>query len=472
MRTCCNALAAMLLFGLAQTTWAAEPAVVFARSSQKATLPISGRGDEEIGLVVLTAKGQRWGEPANVKDGMAEFVAPDVRAPMVFRPASLKDTARVIPGELVVYPDRWLPWDTDKQLLKYKETQFVAAGVSDWLDTWFGAVGFPIERLPGRESLDRGNWRMLEKPALLIVGRKTAGHGPAEIGCMAIDHRANVLVIEADWLDKSNTPATNIVVRPKGARGALADLRTQEWPSPLSFRQQTAPWPVLWNRLTWLDGAEYPLLEEVYSRQKGAESLRIVFNYLPWQEQLGRCEMADELMLRILAETAKGANDRAALDRRWCLLYPAIEKIKIDERPVLFSALRLAAEEAGSDAAIAVATESLEIRGYVLDLRGGSPLPDDLFADSGVVKKIEGRINKYTPLLILGDNRQLDTWEWLELDREHQKSPRPGVCWLPDNSLPPSLESQLRVMDVFTQWNTFLGDISREKSNENRENEL
>jgi hypothetical protein len=472
MKTCYCALAAMLLSGLAPVMRAAESPVVFARSGEKVAISIGGRANKENDLVVLTADGQRWGEPTIVKNGTAEFLAPKVRAPMVFCPASLRDSARVIPGELVVYPDPWLPWSTDKRLAKYKETQFVAVGVPGWLDTWFGAVGFPIEKLGGREVLERGNWRMLEKPALIILGRKAAGRGPAEVGRLAIDHRANVLVIEADWLDKSTAPAAQIVVAPKCARGALADLRTQQWPLPPTFRRQTVPWPALWNRLTWLGGEKYPLIEEVYSRQKGAECLRIVFSYLPWQEQLGRREIADELLLRILAETAKGANRRSPLDARCCLLYPAIEKIKTDERPVLAAALRLPTANVGSDAVVSAAPEPWENRGYVLDLRGGSPPPDELFAESGAAKKIETRINKHTPLLILGDNRHLDTWKWLELDRERQKSPRPGVVWLPDSSLPPSLESQLRAMDIFTQWDVFLRDTSREKSYENRENEL
>jgi hypothetical protein len=464
-------LLTLLLCAAPSPARADETPIVFARSGQKTTLPVRGDDGKAGGTVILSAFGKQWGEPATVAGNAAEFVAPAVRAPTVFRAVRAGDDNSVL-GEVVVYPDKWLPWETDKQLAEYRKTQFVAAGVPDWLNAWFGAVGFPIEKLSGPEALEKGNWRMLEKPALLILGRKTAGRGPAEVGRQAIDHRANVLVIEADWLDKSTTPVANIVLAPKRARDVLADLQAQEWPSPPTFRRQTVPWPVLWNRLTWIDGTEYPLVEEVYSRQKGAESLRIVFNYLPWQEQLGRCEMADELLLRILAETAKGAEDRPPLQGRWCLLYPAIEKLKTEERPVLFAARRSAATKVGSEGAIVAATESPDIGGYVLDLRSGSRLPDELFADTGILKQIEPRINKHTSLLILGDNRQLDSWEWLALDREHQKSPRPGVCWLPDSALPPNLESQLRVMEVFTQWNVFLGDTSREKSYEDRENEL
>ena len=108
----------------------------------------------------------------------------------------------------------------------------------------------------------------------------------------------------------------------------------------------------------------------------------------------------------------------------------------------------------------------------MLDFRGESRPPEDLFGDSGVLKKIEARIGKHTPLLILGDNPHLDTWKWLALDRQRQKSPRPGVGWRPNRELPASLESQLRVMETFTQWNILLGDASRETNHANRENEL
>ncbi len=479
-RTCF--VLALLLTATPAALRADELPVVFAQSGQKTLPPARDRRLPE-GPTRLSAYGQFWGEPTTVENGVARVAAPTVRVPTVFRVVPVRDN-KIVLAELVVYPKGWIPWDTDKRLAKYKETQFVAAGVPDWLDAWFSTVGFPIEKLPGRESLERGNWRTLEKPAVLVLGRQTAGRGPAEVGRLAANHRANVLVIEADWLDrktsevsvtsevgKSKTAGAKIVVAPKHSRGALADLQCQQWPSPPRFGRQAVPWPMVWNRLTWLDGDEYPLVEEAYSRQKGAESLRIVFNYLPWQKQLGRCEVADELFLRILAETAKGANDRVLLNRRWCLLYPVIEKIKVEERPVLFSALQ-SAVGAGGDGATVAATGSPETGGYVLDLRGRSPLPDDLFAESGVVKSIAARINKDTPLLILGDNRELDHWEWLELDREHKKSPRPGVYWVPDSSLPPSLGSQLRVMEVLTQWGVFLGNASPEKNYENRENEL
>ena len=83
--------------------------------------------------------------------------------------------------------------------------------------------------------------------------------------------------------------------------------------------------------------------------------------------------MADELFLRLLTETAKGAKDRPPLDGRWRLLYPAAKEIKADERPVLAAAMKSAETDVGGEA------ESREIRGYVLDLRGKTPPPADFF---------------------------------------------------------------------------------------------
>ena len=85
MKTCRHVLATILLFGLAQTIWAAESLVVFAQSGQKVTLRIDGQGADANALVVLTADGQRWGEPMRAKDGAVELLAPKVRVPIVFR---------------------------------------------------------------------------------------------------------------------------------------------------------------------------------------------------------------------------------------------------------------------------------------------------------------------------------------------------------------------------------------------------
>ena len=451
---------------------AEELPIVFARSGQKVTLSVGGDDGKTGGPVALWTFGQRWGEPMAVRSGAVEVVAPRVRVPVVFR-LMPTDDSKVVLGELVVYPNRPVPWD--------KDTQLVAVETPDWFDTWSEVVGLPIKKFKGLESLNVGNWRMLEKPALLILGRKAAESkkgdrsnlceapsgpfrpiGPVPFFRLAAEHKINVLVLETDWFRNNETISREIVLSPKHMTGALADLQTQNWSLPPTFCQRAVR---ISNRQTWIAGPEYPLVEEIRNPQGGTESLRMVWSYLPWQQQLGRTEMADELFLRLLTETAKGAKDRPPLNGRWRLLYPAAKDIKAGERPVLAAALKSAEADVGNEAT------SQEIRAYVLDLRGKTSPPSNFFEGAGAIKTIETRIGTQSPLLILGDNPILDTWKWLELDRPHLRSPRPGILWWPDSSLPPSLDSQLRLMQLFTEWNISLGDISQEVDRENYENE-
>ena len=446
---------------------AAEPPVVFARSGQSVMLPVPGDHGLAGRPLALWAYGRFWTEPGTAEGGTVRLVAPKVRVPVVFRLVPVGDQKAVL-GELVVYPDRLVPWE--------KKTRLAAADAPDWFETWSKAVGLPVEELQGPGSLDSGHWRPAEKPALLIVGRKAAGDGPAAVCRLAARCQANVLVLEADWFGKAAAADRAFVVAAKQMAGPLADWQGQRWALPPAFRWRVLPWPGVLNRQAWIAGGEYPspLAEEIimFGPSKRTESFRTVLSYLPWQEQLGRREMADELFLRLLTETAAGAKARPPLDGRWCLLYPDVKEVRAGPRPVLAAALSSAVAGPGEEAPAPAAAPGRQLRGCVLDLRGKTPPPDDLWQRAGGLTTIEARIGAKTPLLILGDHPLLDRWKWLQLDRRQHRSPRPGVVWWPDSSLPPSLECQLRLMQLFTEWRISLGDISQETSHENRKNEL
>lgn len=430
---------------------AAELPIVFARSGQKIAVPVGGDGHRKTaGGAVLWAYRQSWGEVMKEKDGSVEFIAPEVRATVVFQMVSMNpaddsyrrmsNTAgKMILGELVVYCQKSLPWD--------KDTQLVAFGTPRWFDTWAEAVGLPVQKLNDRKSLDAGAWRMLEKPGLLVVGSDNG-----DSLRLSEEHKINVLALDLDWIATNETVVRKMVLSPKQMTGALADLQVQQWPLPPAFGHRVLE---VTNRQAWIEGPDHPLVEEIRSHEKDAGSLRIVWSYLPWQDQLGRKEMADELLLRILTETAKGAKDRSPLTGRWVLLYPAAREIDAGERPILAAAMKSTETNLDGD------NESKAVRAYVLDLRGKiSPL-EDFFA-SGAIKTIENRIGLASPLLILGDNPTLDAWKWLALDRSRHQSPKPGVVWLSDGSLPPSISSQLRLMQLFTEWNISLESNSKE----------
>jgi hypothetical protein len=443
-------LSALVLCALPRMSPADDLPIVFSRAGQKATVPVGGDRGATVKAVALAAFGRQWGEAATVRGGAAEFLAPEVRVPVVFR-LTPPDRREAVLGELVVYPDRPVSWQ--------KDLQVASAGAPDWFDGWSEAVGLPVKRFKTFEAAEAGNWPPVGKSALLILGRKTCGDGPLEICRLAVRRKVNVLVLEADWFGKRVTADRGFAVTPKQMGGALADWQDQQWALPPRFYRQDLAWSGVANRETWIASADYPLVEEIRCVNEEAESLRFVLSYLPWQKQLGRCQLADELFLRVLAESAKGAAMRRPLDGRWQLLYPAVKNVHAYERPVLAAAIG-AAVPVEDDAHTRGATQDAAIRAYVLDLRDNNPPPDDLFKWPKI-KALERRAGATAPLLILGDHALLDGWKWLKLDRGHHRSEQPGVLWRPDRLLPFSQEDQLRLMQQFTQWNVFLGEVPR-----------
>lgn len=422
---------------------------IFTRSGQKAVLPVRHDYSSAEGPVTLWAFGKQWGEQTEVKDGVAEFVAPTVRVPVVFQLKSGHD----VQCEMIVYPDRHTTWD--------EELEFIVVGASIWLKTWAKAMDMPAEFFENLHGFLNPRRRFQKQHRLLILAQPHFRDAPETAWRLACEYETNVLWLGRDWYANNMVLQREVIVSPKQTSGPLADLQTQDWHRPPAFNLEVLR---VLNRQTWISGSEYPLVEELRVPEAGRENLRVVWSYLPWPQQLGRNEVADMLFIRLLTEVAKGAGDRRPLDGRWRLLYPAAEEIKADQRPVLAAALKSVVTDPGNAAGWG------EIRICVLDLRGKTPPPHDLFdsTSSGAITAIETRIGTDLPLLILGDNPILDTWKWLGLDRTSHRSSRPGVVWLPDSSLPPSMESQLRLMQLFTGWNIPLGGISQEGNNEER----
>lgn len=442
----CHRLMLVLSLAAPSAIRAAEPPVVFARAGRDAAVPLGADHGPAGRPVVLWAFGRAWTEPAKADGGVLRVAAPKVRVPVVLRVVPAGDEKTTF-GELVVYPDRPVAWE--------KKLRLAAAAAPDWFDTWSQAVGLPVERLQGPKSLDF-DARRGDKPSLVLLGRKAAGAGPAVVCRLAAGQRVNVLVLEADWFGKAAAAQGAFAVTAKEMAGPLADWHQQRWALPPGFRRRALPWPGIVNRQAWITGGAQtlPLVEELmaFGPQKGAASLRTVLSYLPWQEQLGRCEVADILFLKVLSDAAAGAKGRRPLEGRWCLLYPPAKEIKPGTRPVLAAALSSAVAGPGEDTAAPAAAPGRPLRGYVLDLRGKTPPPDSLWRPAGRLKAIEDSISAKTPLLILGDHPRLDGWKWLRLDRRRHRSPRPGVLWWPEGSLPPSAADGGRLMQLFTEW--------------------
>jgi hypothetical protein len=449
MKTC-SCSSAFCLIVAASALQAAELPIAFAQSGQQITLPLRhDKGTQEDGSIALWALGQRWGQPLTAKNGAAELTAPKVRVPVVFQVMAGSRDSRVV-SELVVYPGPSARWD--------KNTQLAALGAPDWFNSWSEAVGLPVKKLKELKPSDGGNWRTPEKPSLLVLGERAGEADFVATSRIAVECHVNVLVLGIDWFRRNETATREMVVSPKEMTGTLADLREQDWALPPAFSERGL---CIANRETWIIGPEHPGVEEIRSPLRGTDSLRTVFSYIAWQQQLGRSETADGLFLRLLAATAKGAKGRAPLDGHWGLLYPAVKDIRASEQPVLAAALE--SEEASHSGE----ADGAPCRGYVLDLRG-KPSPPEEFFSSSFLKRIQARIGTRSQLLILGDDPGLDRWEWLKLDRAAGRSTRPGVIWWRDSCLPPSIESQLRLMRLFTDWNISLRGNSQETNHDDR----
>ena len=474
--------ACLLALCLAATVTAARaegPPVVFARGGRRTAVPIGADRVEPGTKLVLTAFGRPWGEPARVEDGAAEFLAPAVRVPVVFRVLAVDEPEAVL-AEWVVYPDR---------PRSFPDVPWIAAGAPRWFHTWCDALDLPLTKHRDLEAFRAAHRPIAGRRPLLVVGWDASGPRPAALARLAVDRAVNVLVL-ADGAREAAADTRPITVLPKHAAGPLAGLRGQHWALPPSFPPRPSPFHeraiCVVNRETWIGGPGWPLVEELRHPIEGAESRRVVVSYLPWQRQLGRLEVTDALFLRLLAEAAKGAADRRRLDGRWRLLHPAAGAIEPPERPVLAAALgSLAPAEDGSlpqhrmdipvrhpDKETAAGHPRMDrnvlapgappLGAYVLDLRGDAPLPAGFF-DGWAVRDLEAHPGRHVPLLILGDDPALDRWKWLAVDRtgdgkDRPVSPRcrPGVVWLHDAALPPSIETQLRVMQLFTDWNIAL----------------
>ena len=139
-------------------------------------------------------------------------------------------------------------------------------------------------------------------------GPRAAGRSPAASAAEAVEIRRSTYGCAASWFLVSEAPRPSSVVAAKYLAGTLPIGKASNGRCRPSFAAMARFWPAVCNRQTWIAGKELPLVEEIRRWPKGAESLRMVLSYLPWQEQLGSREMADVLLLRLLSEAARGAS--------------------------------------------------------------------------------------------------------------------------------------------------------------------
>lgn len=240
-----------------------------------------------------------------------------------------------------------------------------------------------------------------------------------------------------DWFADSAGP---VAVKTKHMRAGLSDIRRQSWAKPLVFSSHRTPVGGILNRWSWIDSPDGPLVEQVQRYESGllsGQHCPVVLSYLAWERVLGRHEIADELLLSLLAASAKAKS--AVLAERFGRVWP--EKVDANDRPVL---------------ARAYDPEDHHMGGvFVLDVRGdGFPTEDQWKG---------GAAWEHARMLILGDDKRLDESKWLKLDRAKKIAHRPGVVWLSDDELPPSRKNRIQLMLELTQLGVPLAPPGQEE---------
>ena len=464
----CPLIILLLLAGVVAADPATQPAsqpggqqtlIVFARSGGKASVTIPPVNLPSMDLV-LRAFGRVWMERTakNQKEGLrVEFDVPAVRVPTVFSitPAE-SETPEV--AQLVAYPDRDVAWD--------KKVTLYSTAAPAWFDQWAAASGLPVKKLA---AADLASTQLVpadeNSKALLILGRVSAGRDFSGAAKIAGNKAANVLVLDAEWFGRPAGPAD---VVPKHMREGLSEIARQSWPHPLKFASHRHPWPGIANRWAWIvEENGLPLVEEVrplsteelgllpasepltYEKEMPPEiSPRTIASYLPWHELLGRDESADATLLGLLSSAATESPRKCLWHPVW-FKYPAREDVKAKDRPIL-SAIRSGGFWNRQDHPEGMPDYNAPIY-KVLDLRGQKADLPEWIRNNAQQSLDPKRSQPKTRLLILGDDPILDDWKWLKLDRTKKTINRPDVIWLSDNELPPSKESQIRLMLKLTE---------------------
>ncbi|MBN1343928.1 MAG: hypothetical protein JXQ73_14690 [Phycisphaerae bacterium] len=421
-----------------QAAW--EPR--FVRSGQVVSLDPRMREDERAEFVSLRAFGRLWPASAAVRGAVVELTGPEVRVPVVFRIVRSDDSSREL-GELVVYADRPATWPSERRLY--------TSATPRWFDEWTAALGLPTHRVNAAD-LRSGRWvRHKGKHDLLVVGRVASGNSAADVGELARRCDINVLALDAAWFGERGREALRIELKPAAMSGELADLAAQRWATAPTFSRPARPTDAVVNRRSWIEVEGQPLVEELPSRDGGRSC---VASYLRWSQQLGRCELADVILLTILERSAERARQEA-LRASVSLIGPKEEDIRSKDRPVL---ARLRFEKAMGPADI-----------LIVDLRGRGQLDPNLgvrLKRADTLMRAQGGQTGGARLLVLGDDEVLDGWSAVKVNREKKTLGREGAIWLADDDLPPSSIGRIRLMGVLTKLKVPIWEDIEEKSND------
>ncbi len=409
--------------------------ITFTRGGRAATVSIMAK--QHPPRVVLRTFERCWTEPTAVLESASTIQVPEVERPVVFSVTPVDEEHREI-GQVVAYPGPTIRWERNPVLIHTIDPPA-------WFRQWAEATDTQLHPTDRRQLHRRKRPVKSEESELLVLGQKAAGDEPADVFKLADEANLNVLVLEAAWFGTAQR--ANITLTPANMDGPLGPLQTQQWHKPPRFTRCNEAWPGLTNRRAWVRFDDLPMVEQVGPLQT---EHRIILSYLPWLRQLGRNDVADNLLEAVIRATADPKCEPITL-RRISLLHPRQLDVDDDktakERPVLTAAIKHGTPVMGHDLA-------------VIDVRGPDAPP---YALLQTLKTREAAFDESHPLLILGDDPLLEQWLWLSRQNSKPRSEPSGVIWLKDDTLGPDTAEQIRLMLALSQNGVPLKELAKEK---------
>lgn len=419
---------ALLLWTNAVLADAPQPAVHFMAGGSDTTIPIAAAVAGDAGGWQLNLFGRTLAQ-LTLKKGAVWFQAPEVRA-VTHLTLSLvgHDTAPV--AELFVYPkNHSLSWNGKFPLQ-------VATPCPAWITQWLGASGLPFEVVDSTQLKTED-----QSPGVLIVAGAAAGETVGEFDSRYRGAGRNVLLLSAPWFgEEIRQPAVSERIVATDLTGPLARRVSQRWSRPVVFPARQQPFAGIVNRRPFIRGQSDPLVEELGTDWKQGT---VIASYVPWPRQLGRNELADQLLFDLLVAVA-GYRSPAIRESRVRFIAPDLDAVDAASRPVLAAAAGhqpAAVDGAGVD---------------VVDLRG----PDVAEVSVETVLRLIRRPSGNSHVLVLGHDSQERVSHAIRHTRKKSSIPTADLTWIPSDRLPRSVAEQVRLMEVLTEVGVPLGVLS------------
>ena len=426
-----------------------ETSITFCESGK--TVVVKVQGDINVAdRIVLKTFNRIISGPFVLQTGenIVTLAIPEVRVATLFRVELLSN--KNLLNEIIAYPpNSKLNWRIPsnerhkvQKIVKQEDVKLLCSNnVPEWFLEWAKTRGAEVLLVCIDEKSGKiysGDSRIDELTgSLLILGRTVSENPLKRLHLITtVNSTIPVFVLDTTWLGElQKSPC---VIHPTNLQGPLQQFRNERWSQSISFTGFIEPFEEIINRKAWVQGKYAPLLESVLVETSQCFKDNLLLNYVPWEQQLGRNEIADLLFYRLLLKAA--SNDEAEcidLNNEIRLQHFGEEDASI----TIFSVLKQALKSS-LDSETRASIELIDLRGdgVVMEYRLATCL--------NKLQEIELK-----QAIILG------TTPFLEESFEKDARLAKHVIWLKEDTLPSSKQMKIQLMQELSAHRIYLGSL-------------